>query len=130
MFLSRRLAKARRGSGRVGARICWVKIDVNKCDSVYFVNVYMPHRGRQQLHEDTVRQLEHLVAEFDDSARVVVMGDLNARLGRNENQPDAVGGTYRTTGKWSVHAHTSMERQEQTTLGWARRLKLTAISTL
>ena len=30
--------------------------------------------------------------------------------------PDAMGGTYRTTGKWSVHARTPMERQEQTTL--------------
>eukprot|EP01043_Picozoa_sp_COSAG02_P022420 COSAG02_NODE_1165_length_14156_cov_58.567191_8_plen_65_part_00 len=60
---------------------------------MYVVNVYMPHRGRRALHELVTTRLQRVVEQFDRrKAIIVVAGDFNARLGRNEQQ--------HTTSQW------------------------------
>eukprot|EP01043_Picozoa_sp_COSAG02_P014774 COSAG02_NODE_615_length_19511_cov_64.132701_9_plen_238_part_00 len=43
ILLAKHMAQCRRQSGQAGSRITWVRVDVDRDQRMYIVNVYMPH---------------------------------------------------------------------------------------
>ncbi len=98
------------------------KNDVNTI--VMIINVYMPHRKRKckPFYEDTLRQLESLV-QSNSNEHVIICGDFNASLGRNEEK---------ATGAYANRKHTIIDEDhmnERNMLGFMRRCSMWAVST-
>ena len=74
----------------VSSRIMWVRVQL-KWEKLVFVSVYGP--GSERSEEERVQFWESLnecVSKFGDNVRVVVLGDLNARVGA-EPVEDVIG---------------------------------------
>ena len=80
----------------------------------------MPQKMRKSspVAEDTLKQLETLLLKVNINDCVIVLGDLNCKLGRN---------IEKLTGKWCIHKNPNSEGKQL--LDLMRRTKLTAIST-
>ena len=77
--------------GSEGERICWVRLKGPVCN-LFVVAVYLPHRGRvQPCQDDTLADLEIVLAKVPKGDCVCLMGDFNEQL---------EGGITVRTGKW------------------------------
>ena len=94
ILLSPRMADMILGSGRVGARIAWVRLAGPVCN-LFVIVVYVSHRGRTKapFAADTLTQIKELMATINKADCIVWMGDLNCELQRNVEG---------CTGKWSM----------------------------
>lgn len=79
----------------MGSRIVWVRLGSTSGVPIFLVGVYILHHA--QAHpsaEDTLEELQQLLATLPSRAVVLVLGDFNAQLGRN---------LLGLTSRWSVH---------------------------
>ena len=77
--------------GSEGERVCYVRLKGPVCN-LFVIAVYLPHRGRVQPNQDdTLRDLETVLAKVPKRDCVCIMGDLNEQL---------EGGVQDRTGKW------------------------------
>ena len=96
LTLSKRLAKCIITSGNIGSRIAFCRLR-GKSRHLFVIGIYIPQRQRSNpSQEDTYTQLETLLAEMSRQDCVIVMGDFNSGLSRNE--PGYVG-------RWCIHSH-------------------------
>ena len=69
--------------GSEGERVCWVRLAGPTC-SLFVIAVYMPHRGRvAPSQDDTLRDLEKVLASVPTGDCVCILGDLNEQLPSN-----------------------------------------------
>ena len=91
ILLSPRTQRKLMSFGSEGERVCWVRIKGPVCN-LFIVAVYLPHRGRVQPNQDdTLRDLELVLAKVPRGDCVCIMGDLNEQL---------EGGVASRTGRW------------------------------
>jgi len=92
LLLSPRCAAALGDSGTLDssnsscARICWARIDASPAP-IFAVAVYWPHSRRTQapFREDTANALMELLdAKVKKNDAVIILGDFNSRLARND----------------------------------------------
>ena len=118
-LLSDETAKCVKFSGCYGSRIVYARIQASPCD-LFVIGVYMPHSQRKvkPFPAATLKQLEEVISQVNGSACIVLLGDLNCKLERNNSK---------ITGKWCVHRKHNKEGKLFADL--LRRMKLVAIST-
>ena len=76
-----------------GERVCYVRLKGPICN-LSIIAVYMPHRGRvAPSQDDTIKDLETVLAKVPRGDCVCVLGDLNEQL---------EGGIKDRTGKWTA----------------------------
>ena len=80
----------------------------------------MPHNNRKlkPFASDVLKQLEEILSQVNQHDCVILLGDLNCKLGRNMNN---------LTGRWCVHKYANKEGELMLTL--MQTMKLTAVST-
>ena len=93
-WASRVLGQEGSGPQRSGHRMVWVRVHAQPRD-VVVVGVYAPHFKR---HGPTQKQfledLRELLMQFPEGMQVIVAGDFNCRLARDQRG---------ITGRWSIH---------------------------
>ena len=93
ILLSKRAQQKLLSHGSEGERICWVRLKGPTCN-LYIIAVYMPHRGRvQPCQDDTIKDLESVMATAPQCDCICLLGDLNEQL---------EGGVPGHTGKWTA----------------------------
>ena len=119
ILLSDRVAKCVSHTGCVGSRIVYATIRSKPCN-LFIIGVYMPHKMRKEkpLPADTMLQLEEILAKVHPHDCIILLGDLNCKLGRFINK---------RTGRWSMHKHSDAEGKQFLSL--MQKFNLTATST-
>jgi len=120
IMLSERMAKCIKHKGCYGSRIVFVEINADPCN-LFLIGIYIPHIGRKRapFAHDTICQLRQLLDKVSTSKCVVLLGDLNCKLGRDiEN----------LTGKWCIHKKPNSNGDKL--LEVMRNYNLSAASTL
>ena len=119
LLLSDKTAKCVKFSGCYGSRIVYARIQASPCD-LFVIGVYMPHSQRKvkPFPADTLKQLEEIISQVNGSACIVLLGDLNCKLERNNSK---------ITGRWCVHRNHNKGGKLFAEL--LRRMRLVAIST-
>ena len=119
LLLSDRVAKCVTHSGCYGSRIVYAKIRAKPCD-LFIVNVYMPHASRKvkPFASDTLKHLEAVLSQASRHDCIVLLGDLNCKLGRFNKK---------LTGRWCIHKHANKEGKLM--LDLMQRMNITAVST-
>ena len=119
LLLSNRVAKCVIHKGHHGSRICYVRIRSQPCN-LFVISIYVPHKFRKcaPFANDTLTQLEQILAKVKSTDCIMVLGDFNCKLARN---------VPNLTGRWSVHNQSNKVGEDL--LDIMRRHKLFAIST-
>ena len=101
IMLSDRVAKCVSHSGCVGSRIVYATVKAKPCN-LFILGVYMPHKMRTEkpLPADTLSQLECVLAKVHPHTCIILLGDLNCKLGRNVGK---------LTGKWCAQKYANAE---------------------
>ena len=119
-MLSPRMSQHFKDSGHVGTRIAWVRLAGPVCN-IFFVAVYLPHKYRTEPSaQDTLAQLDALLATVNKNDCIIVAGDLNCQLRRNVEQ---------CTGQWSMTTKNENFGHDQEVLDLMRQYDLFAIGT-
>lgn len=97
LLMSERMSETVIESKSVNVRICWVLCKVGIC-KIAFISAYAPVnvenvRGRKEMDEFWC-DLNECVQELQKSGKVVLLGDMNAKVGSTEIE--------RIVGKWGV----------------------------
>ena len=92
-----RAAKCVINSNTCGSQIVYARIRFTPCN-LFVIAVYMPHAGRKvkPFAADIRKQLEEVLLQVNQYECVILLGDLNCKLGRNRDK---------LTGKWCVHKY-------------------------
>jgi exonuclease III len=96
IHLSKRAQRMVINSGHKGSRLVWVRLAGLFCNQ-FIVSAYIPHKARKQapFREDTLEELQELLtSEAMKGDCVIVMGDMNSKLARNQRG---------VTGKYCMH---------------------------
>ena len=118
LLLSDRVAKYVSFSGSYGSRIVYAQIRAEPRD-LFIVGVYMPHSQRKKpLAADILKQLEDIISQVSTSLCIILLGDLNCKLRRNDSG---------VTGRWCIHKTHNAEGKKLA--DFLRRNRLVAIST-
>ena len=110
LLLSDRVAKHVRFSGSCGSRIVYAQIQAEPCN-LFIISVYMPHSNRKckPLPADILKQLEDIISQVSTSHCIILLGDLNCKLKRNDSG---------VTGRWCIHkTHNAEGRSLLTSCG-------------
>ena len=84
ILLSNRVSKYVISSGSIGARITYCKLRGN-ITNYFIIGVYIPQQKRAHPNQnDVYTQLEDLLQNVRKHDCIILMGDLNSRLSRNE----------------------------------------------
>ena len=119
IMISDRIAKCVAHSGSCGSRIAYAEIKAKPCN-LFILGVYMPQKmcHNKQFATDTLRQLEQIIAKIHPHTCIILLGDLNCKLGRSVDQ---------LTGRWCAEKLPNAEGKKF--LDMMRRFNLRAIST-
>ena len=99
--------------------IVYAMIRASPCN-LFVVCVYVPHAGRQNpTSSDTLDDMDNLLCSVPRHDCVIVMGDFNAKLPRNNG---------RLTGRWCIHSRANQAGYMLSRL--MERRQLCAVSTL
>ena len=97
----------------------YAMIRASPCN-LFVVCVYVPHAGRQNPSSaDTIDDLDNLLRSVPRHGCLIVMGDFNAKLPRNNG---------RLTGRWCIHSRANQVGDMLS--GLMERRQLCAVSTL
>ena len=120
LLLSDRLSRCVTFKGSFGSRIVYARIRARPCN-LFVVAIYMPHvyRAEPPFFNDTLNDLEKVLQKVTNHDCLLIMGDLNCKLGRNVEN---------CTGRWCVHKHSNEAGEDMLKL--MRRHKLFATSTM
>ena len=101
LMLSDRIAKCVMHSGNYGSRIVYMTIRSEPCN-IFVVGLYMPQSRRKEkpFAADTIKQLEELMSQVGPHTCIMILGDLNCKLGRNIDN---------LTGRWCIHEKSNKE---------------------
>ena len=119
IMLSDRVAKCVSHSGCCGSRIAYAVIKAKPCN-LFILGVYMPHKMRKEkpFPSDTLSQLEEIIAKVHPHTCIILLGDLNCKLGRSNGK---------LTGRWCAQKLPNAEGKHF--LDMMQRFNLTATST-
>ena len=120
LLLSDRISKCVSYHGSSGSRIVYARINAEPCN-LFVVGVYMPHiyRTESPYFNDTLDNLDRVLQKVTRHDCILVMGDLNCKLGRNiEN----------CTGRWGVHKHSNKAGEDMLNLMRTHNLCATSTS--
>ena len=119
LLLSDRISKCVSYQGSSGSRIVYARINARPCN-LFVVGLYMPHvyRTESPYFNDILDNLDNVLQKVSKHDCILVMGDLNCKLGRNVEN---------CTGRWSVHKHSNKAGEDMLEL--MRKYKLCASST-
>ena len=116
-MLSPRMTQHYRDSGNVGTRIEWVRLAGPVCN-IFLVAVYIPHKFRSEPSaQDTIAQLDALLASVNKNDCIIVTGDLLRRNVEN------------CTGRWSMTTRDEDEGHDKQVLDLMRQYDLFAVGT-
>ena len=106
-------------SGPFGTRTAYARIRSSPCN-IFVTGVYMAHctRKAKPFFSDVLKQLDDLLSHVSQHDCIVLLGDLNCNLARNQQH---------LTGKWCVHKYSSKEGKDM--LALMQRYKLSTVST-
>ena len=94
IMLNKRISQYVIGSGQIGSRISYCRLR-GRLFNTFIVGVYIPTRKRKQLDQGEIyTQLEELLSSIPGRDCIILMGDFNSRLSRNENGH---------VGPWCIH---------------------------
>ena len=119
LLLSDRMSKCVSYQGRSGSRIVYARINARPCN-LFVVGLYISHvyRTESPYFNDILDNLDNFLQKVSEHDCILVMDDLNCKLGRNvENW----------TGRWNVHKHSNKAGENMLEL--MRKYKLCASST-
>ena len=119
IMLSDRIAKCVSHGGSCGLRIVYAEIKAQPCN-LFVIGVYMPQKmGKNKpFAADTLKQLEQIISKISPRTCVLLLGDLNCKLGRSVDN---------LTGMWC--AHKTPNAEDKCFLDMMQRLILRAMST-
>ena len=84
LLLSDRILKCVSYQGSSGSRIVYARINAHPCN-LFVVGLYMPHvyRTESPYFNDILDNLDKVLQKVSKHDCILVMGDLNCKLGRN-----------------------------------------------
>ena len=94
LLTSNRVSKYIIAKGRIGSRIVYCRLKGN-ITNYFIIGVYIPRRAKENPNQnDIYNDLEKVLQTTKRHECVVIMGDFNSRLSRNESG---------FTGRWCIH---------------------------
>ena len=120
IMLSPRMSQHFKDAGNVGTRIAWVRLAGPVCN-IFIVTVYIPHKYRTEPSaQDTLAQLDALLVTVNKKDWIIITGDFNCQLRRNEDK---------YTGQWSMTSKHEKNGHDQEVFDLMRQYDLFAVGT-
>ena len=83
-MLSKRVQDKVQDFGSEGERVCYVRLKGPTTRSLFFIVVYVPHRGRvDPCQDDTLHDLEAVLNRVPQGDCIWILGDFNEQLEEN-----------------------------------------------